>query len=115
MKGYTSEEAYRILSMTNEREEASLSESQSDSNSLYEPVEISGTLTDSSNDGVAVLAKVRRTQPCSSVAEDGSRMQQRASTSAAQPPGKLASTSGQYTLVVDKPALQYHLVMWRVL
>ncbi|PIO24114.1 hypothetical protein AB205_0141990, partial [Aquarana catesbeiana] len=81
--GYTSEEAYTFLSMTDESEEelAHLS----DSGSEYKPIDSSGTLTDGSDDGVVVPAKVQEPQ--------GSRMEQRVSTSAAHPSGELASTS----------------------
>ncbi|PIO24115.1 hypothetical protein AB205_0141990, partial [Aquarana catesbeiana] len=53
--GYTSEEAYTFLSMTDESEEelAHLS----DSGSEYKPIDSSGTLTDGSDDGVVVPAK----------------------------------------------------------
>ena len=56
-RGYSGDEAYRILSMSDESDgEASLAES----GSVYEPVDSSGSLTDSSDDG-GVPAKVRRT------------------------------------------------------
>ncbi|PIO33203.1 hypothetical protein AB205_0153130, partial [Aquarana catesbeiana] len=68
---YTSEEAYRFLSMTDSEEEVT---HLSDSGSKYEPIDSSGSMTDSSDDGVVVPAK--------------------RSTSAAIPSGELASTSG---------------------
>ncbi|PIO02712.1 hypothetical protein AB205_0168650 [Aquarana catesbeiana] len=91
------EEAYTFLSMTDESEEELTH--LSDSGSEYKPVDSSGTLTDSSDDGVVVPAKVRRTRPRSSAVVEvqepqGSHMEQRASTSAAHPSGELASTSG---------------------
>ncbi|CAI9601809.1 unnamed protein product [Staurois parvus] len=93
---YTSEEAYRILSMSGECEvEDSLTESASE----YKPVDSSGTLTVSSDDGEEVPAEITCTQPHFQVAEvvqthDDSHMQQSASTSSALPFGELASTSG---------------------
>lgn len=81
-------------------EESSLSESGLD----YEPVDSSGTLTDSSDIGVVVPVKVRHTRPHAQVAEvvqsHDSCMQQSASTS------ELVSTSGQYILLLDTPKLQ---------
>ncbi|PIO37036.1 hypothetical protein AB205_0094770 [Aquarana catesbeiana] len=68
---YSSEEAYTFLSMTDSEEEVT---HLSDSGSEYEPVDSSGSMTDSSDDGVVVPAK--------------------RSTSAAIPSGELASTSG---------------------
>ena len=63
-----------------------------ESGSVFEPVESSVTLTDSSDDGVVVPAKVRHTRLCSSVVEvqepRGSRMEQGASASAAHHSGK---------------------------
>lgn len=53
IKRYTSEETYRILSMTYESKGASLSKSGSE----YEPVESSTTLTDSLDDGEKVPVK----------------------------------------------------------
>ncbi|PIO25679.1 hypothetical protein AB205_0064600, partial [Aquarana catesbeiana] len=67
---YTSEEAYTFLSMTDSEEEVT---HLSDSGSEYDPVD-SGSMTDSSDDGVVVPAK--------------------RSTSTAIPSGELASTSG---------------------
>ncbi|PIO28164.1 hypothetical protein AB205_0074100, partial [Aquarana catesbeiana] len=52
---YTSEEAYTFLSMTDSEEEVT---PLSDSGSEYELVDGSGNLTDSSDDGVVVPAKV---------------------------------------------------------
>ncbi|PIO12447.1 hypothetical protein AB205_0072690 [Aquarana catesbeiana] len=80
---YTSEEAYMFLSITGTK---------------YDPVDSNGILTDSSDDGVVVPAKVRHTRPRSfAVVEvqepQGSCMKQRASTSAAHPSGELASNS----------------------
>ncbi|PIO15690.1 hypothetical protein AB205_0141030, partial [Aquarana catesbeiana] len=89
---YSGEEAYTFLSMTGSEEEVThLSDSE------YDPVDDSSSMTDSSDNGVVVPAKVRRTRPRSSSAVEvqepqGSRMEQR-STSAAHP-GELASTSG---------------------
>ncbi|PIO38400.1 hypothetical protein AB205_0173550, partial [Aquarana catesbeiana] len=79
---YSSEEAYTFLSMTDSEEEVT---HLSDSGSEYDPVDDNGSMTDSSNDGVVVPAKVQEPQ--------GSRLEQR-STSAAYPSGELASTSG---------------------
>ena len=91
---YSDEEAYLFMSLTDSDEEVT---HLSNSCSEYDPVDDSGSLTDSSDDGV-VPARVRRTRPRSSaVAEvqepQGSRMEER-STSAAIPSGELASTSG---------------------
>ncbi|PIO33160.1 hypothetical protein AB205_0149050 [Aquarana catesbeiana] len=68
---YISEEAYTFLSMTDSEEEVT---HLSDSGSEYEPVDSSGSMTNSSDDGVVVPAK--------------------RSTSTAISSGELASTSG---------------------
>ncbi|PIO12668.1 hypothetical protein AB205_0155850, partial [Aquarana catesbeiana] len=70
---YTSEEANTFLSMTDESEEEVTH--LSDSGSEYEPVDSSGTLTDSSDDGVVVPAKVRRTRPRSSAVVEVQELQ----------------------------------------
>ncbi|CAI9542874.1 unnamed protein product, partial [Staurois parvus] len=84
---YSSEEAYRILTMSSESEgEDSLAEPGSE----YEPIDSSGTLTASSDDEEVVPAKVAEVVQM----HDDSHMQQSASTSAAVSFGELASTSG---------------------
>ena len=60
-KGYSAEEAYRILAVMDESDgDASPAES---SGSEYEPVDSSGTLTASEDDEVEVPATVRPTRP----------------------------------------------------
>ncbi|PIO14601.1 hypothetical protein AB205_0065560, partial [Aquarana catesbeiana] len=68
---YSSEEAYTFLSMTDSEKKVT---HLSNTGSEYEPVDSSGSMTDSSDDGIVVPAK--------------------RSTSAAIPSGELASTSG---------------------
>ncbi|CAI9613824.1 unnamed protein product [Staurois parvus] len=91
---YTSEEVYRILSMSGESKgEDSLTQSASE----YEPVDSSGTLTGRLNDREEVSGKIRCTRPHEAEvlgSLDLSHMQQSASTSTALPFGELASTSG---------------------
>ncbi|PIO10967.1 hypothetical protein AB205_0208870 [Aquarana catesbeiana] len=84
-----------FLSMTDSEEEVT---HLSDSGSEYDPVEDSCSMTDSSDDGVVVPAKVRRTKPRSSsavveVQESQVPRMEQSSTSAAIPSGELASTS----------------------